>query len=262
MSVLPPTLLLAGGKCPPELEKLTGAKLKALIQLRGKPLFTYVLDAILGLSGEKCVLVFCGESAEGFPPAPEPSVSYLEYAGSLSEAIKAAIDQFQSQIGQDFLDSKFLICSSDIPLVTSQILGEMVRASEELDADLVWPITEKRFVEAKFAKMRRTYVRTKEGTFTGGNVFLVKPHAIVENLPLVDALFKRRKNPLAMAAIFGLPLIFNVLLGRISIPEMEKEMSSRLGVKLRALPIEYPELSADLDKPSDYVAFEKMLASK
>jgi len=253
-------LLTAGGGVPRNIQLQTGASRKALIPLKGRPLFTYVLDAVLGLPGDKRVLVSCGESREGFPPLTAESVRYFDGVHDIVETIARAGDILSGQAGDAFLDGKLLIAAIDVPLMTSQQFEEMIAQARELNADVVWPLVEKSIVEGKFPGSKRTYVRTRQGTFTGGNVFLVKPRPVLARLAILRRVFKHRKNPLALASIFGIGLIVKLLSGRISIPAMENEFSARLGVNLRALPFAHPEIAVDLDKLSDLGQMEEYLS--
>jgi len=252
-------LLTAGGDAPAEIRHRTGALKKALIPLKGRPLFTYLLDATLALPDIKRILVSCGESQEGFPPPP-PNVEYFDRMHDIVEAIEHVCKLLQEQVGDAFLDGELLIASIDVPLMTSQQLGEMIEQSRALKADVVWPLVEKKVVESKFPGSKRTYVKTRQGTYTGGNIFLVKPRPLLTRLGLLRRIFKHRKNPLALASIFGLGLIAKLLSGGISIPQLEKNMSARLGLQMRALPFAHPEIAVDLDKLSDLEEMEEFLS--
>jgi len=253
-------LLTAGGDAPAEIRHRTGALRKALIPLKGRLLFTYVLDAVLALPESKRVLVSCGESSEGFPLPPAPCVRYFDGAHDIVEAIERAADILRAEIGDACLDGELMIAAIDVPLVTSEQLRQLIERARELHADVVWPLVEREVVEAEFPGSRRTYVKTRQGTFTGGNVFLVKPRPLLTQMRLLRRIFKHRKNPLALASIFGLGLIVKLLSGGISVPAMEEGLSARLGVKLRALLFEHPEIAVDLDKLVDLEQMEEFLS--
>lgn len=252
-------LLMAGGGAPRNIHLQTGASRKALIPLGGRPLFSYVLEAVQGLRIDTRVLLSCGESREGFPPPPG-SITYFDGVHDIVETIAKACEVLQSQVGDIFLDGELLIAAIDVPLMTTQQFDELIEQARALKADVVWPLVEKSVVEAKFPGSKRTYVKTRQGIFTGGNVFLAKPRPILGKLELLRRIFKHRKNPLALASIFGMRLIVRLLSGGISIPAMEEEFSGRLGVKMRALPFAHPEIAVDLDKLSDLEQMEEYLS--
>ncbi len=252
-------LLLAGGKSPSEILEATGVKLKALVEILGKPMFTYTLDALLDAEEVNQTLIFCGETCEAFPSLDGEVATTFSSTGDLADALKGCLDFYESEVGGSFWDSLLLISSSDIPLVTAAIVSDFILEARNLNADGVWPIVEKKHIEARFPGSKRTYLKTKQGTFTGGNMFLVKPKALRAKLPLINELFKHRKNPLAMASIFGFGLVFKVITGGISIPKMEEEMSNRLGVVMRALQSQMAEIAVDVDKVADLRMAEEFL---
>ncbi len=251
-------VILAGGKCPSSLEKRTNVSYKALIQIAGKPLLKFILDAFNALPWEKHILLVCDKSCGYFAHEEAPTLKILDGTFSVPDALERATSWFQDEFGEDILEENLVVSSCDIPFVTGDILKEIITEGEKLDADLVWPIAERRNVEAKFQGCKRTYVKTKEGTFTGGNIFLVRPRVIINKLALFRRLFAHRKNPLAMASIFGPSLVMKLLFTGISIPDMERDMGARLGVKLRALITPHSEVAVDLDKVSDFEMMERL----
>ena len=50
-------------------------------------------------------------------------------------------------------------------------------------------------------------MRLKDGIFTGGNLFLLRSAIIPQCLDMGVKLMQRRKNPLAMAKLFGLGMV-------------------------------------------------------
>lgn len=253
-------LLTGGGDAPADIRRRTGAQKKALIPVMDRPLLSYMLDTVLALPGNKRVLVSCGESQVGFPPPPVDNVRYFDGVHDIVETIERACDILSGRAGDAFLEGELLIAAIDVPLLTSEQLWEMVVQARSLEADVVWPLVEKGVVEGKFPRSKRTYVKTRQGTFTGGNVFLVKPRPVLARLGLLRKIFRHRKNPLALASIFGLGLIVKLLSGGISIPALEKEFSARLGVQFRALLFAHPEIAVDLDKLADLEQMEEYLS--
>jgi len=252
-------ILLAGGKCPKDLAERVGVDAKALIPLGGKLLYRYALDAVLEMPVEKRIIVYTGGEQAISRDAGSIGVRVLDEPGTIVDALFTAVRIFAEGSEESSHEPDLLIVSSDIPFVTSRILMDVLVGARELNADAVWPITEKSFVEAKFPGSKRTYVKTMQGTFTGGNVFLLKRQVLLEKLKLIDQLFRARKNPVRMASIMGFGVVSQVITGRISIPKMESLVSKRLGVTIRALQTPHAEVAVDLDKLSDLIAMEKLI---
>jgi hypothetical protein len=63
-----------------------------------------------------------------------------------------------------------------------------------------------------------------------------------------------RKRPLALARLIGLDILLKLLLGRLSLHELEARARRILGVEARALVTPYPEVGVDVDQEEDLVS--------
>ena len=128
-------------------------------------------------------------------------------------------------------------------------------------ADVAYPIIPRESCERHFPGARRTYVTLKDGVYTGGNAVVVKRDFLQLRRELIDKLFAARKNPLKLAAIFGLGFIFALLTRRLSISRAETRASQIVGGKAAAIISTYPELGFDVDKLEDLNLARRAAAS-
>ncbi len=63
-----------------------------------------------------------------------------------------------------------------------------------------------------------------------------------------------RKRPLALARRIGWDILLKLLLGRLSLGDLEARARRLLGVEARALPTPYPEVGVDVDREEDLVS--------
>ncbi|MCH1927236.1 hypothetical protein L6232_20735, partial [Shewanella sp. C31] len=63
-----------------------------------------------------------------------------------------------------------------------------------------------------------------------------------------------RKRPLALARMIGLDVLLKLLLGRLSVAELEARAGRILGVEARALLTPFPEVGVDVDREADLVS--------
>ena len=63
-----------------------------------------------------------------------------------------------------------------------------------------------------------------------------------------------RKRPLALARRVGGDGLLKLLLGRLSLAEVEARAQRILGVEARALVTPYPEVGVDVDREEDLVS--------
>ena len=144
-----------------------------------------------------------------------------------------------------------LLITSDLPLITAKAIDDFVRRSLGSGAEVCYPIIPKDSCERRFPGGRRTYVRLREGTFTGGNAVLTTRIFLERSQALIARLYAARKNPLKLAALFGIPFILGLLTGRLTIPQLEARASAIISGQVAAIISHYPELGFDVDKVED-----------
>ncbi|WP_038049076.1 NTP transferase domain-containing protein [Thermus caliditerrae] len=213
-----------------------GVRSKALVPYRGKPLAAWVLSALkeAGLSA-----VYVGENP-GLSPPPRLT---LPDTGSLLGNLEAALAHVEGRV---------LVATADLPHLTPEAVRFVLEKAPE--AALVYPIVPKERVEARFPHTRRTYARLREGVFTGGNLVLLDKGLFYQALPLAQKVVALRKKPLALARLIGLDILLKLLLGRLSLPELEARAQRILGVEARALITPYPEVGVDVDREEELVS--------
>lgn len=255
-------LLLAGGEAPKEIQAAAGVRKLCLAELGGVTLLERALQTICGALPDLRVLVNLGTENEGeslVADLPFGNVTCFSGAPDVLSAMEQGLDLLEAGGGEEVLTSNLLLMTVDIPLLTAQQLGEFISLAQALEADGVWPIVERARVEERFPGSQRTYVRTQQGTFTGGNAFMVRPHLLRENSELLRRAYSSRKNPMALAGLFGMGLVMKLMSGRISLPELEEWFSRRFNARLKLMLFDYPEIAVDIDKYSDYLLAREML---
>jgi len=147
-----------------------------------------------------------------------------------------------------------LVSSCDIPFLTGEAVDDFLHRCTG-EADVYYPIIRREDCEGIFPGARRTYARLREGTFTGGNLFLVR----VGSLPLLaerlERLIQRRKSPLRLAAELGFGLtaefLLSMWLGTLSIPRLERKAARLTGIRTQAVLTPFAEIGTDIDKRDD-----------
>ncbi|MDO9574882.1 MAG: hypothetical protein Q7I94_07815, partial [Candidatus Contubernalis sp.] len=111
----------------------------------------------------------------------------------------------------------------------------------------------------KYSGVVRTYVRLKEGSFTGGNIFLINSDVVEKTAKKAISFLALRKKPHRMALKLGLPFIVKFMLKKVTLKDAEKRASGIFGVKGRAVISPYAEIGFDVDKISDLHIAEEYL---
>lgn len=242
--------ILAGGTNS-ELERLEGISNKALIKIGDKEMIRYVLEAFRRVEEiERIALVGPVEQFEFLKD--DYSLELVPEESSILENLAAA---------NRFLNTTrpLLIGTADIPLVTSEGTADFLQKCSPYDFDFYYPIVSKEACEKYYPGVKRTFVKLKEGTFTGGNMFLVNPAKIEASLPFLKQFIDSRKKPLKMVTLLGAGFLLSGLTGKLSIAGLEKRFTSLFDLKARAIISSYPEIGFDMDKPDDLELMRKLI---
>lgn len=240
-------VILAGGESTGDLRKIAPYDNEALILIGKYPMIYYVYQALRACSMIDKIVI--SGPMESLRPifSREERLLFVQGGNNAVESFAAAVDVLK----REGISEQVLILPTDIPFITTEAIEDFISRCEKLPADFYYPVTSKAVNEAKFPGVHRTYVRLKEGIFTGGNLFLLRSEVVDRSLDLAVQLVERRKNPIAMARLFGLQLVFKYLLRRLSIPAVEQRFYQVTGIRGRALVSDYAEVGVDVDKPSD-----------
>ena len=131
------SIITAGGISSPEdpLFEVTGIEKKALIPLAGRPMIAWVVDAVWqsGLVDNIAIVGLSPEDVD-FGEAP---VHFTESVGDLVGNVLAGLDCLR-QVNPSV--KKILLASSDVPLVTPEILRGFVEECGSQEYDLYYAI--------------------------------------------------------------------------------------------------------------------------
>lgn len=232
-------VVLAGGDAGDALAVSAGVPAKSLLPVAGRPLASYVLDA-LQTSGRVGETVYVGPTDQELAAYEVVNVpAGRRFEDSLALGLGAAFGRGAASI---------LVVTADLPWLTPDAVARFVDAAIALDVDVVYPIAAEATMQAAFPEQGRTYVKLREGRFTGGNLALLTEAGGTAVLPLVSRAFRSRKNPLAMASFIGLDVAFGLISGGASLAALEKRVSDMLGVAARAHRTDDAGVAADVDR--------------
>ncbi|GFP35938.1 hypothetical protein HKBW3S43_01726 [Candidatus Hakubella thermalkaliphila] len=125
---------------------------------------------------------------------------------------------------------------------------------------MYYPIMRQEELLKEYPQTKRTFVRVKEGSFTGGNLALVRPGVILNNLKLFERLYDQRKSPWGMARVIGLSCALKLLVGILSIEEAEKRLSKLIRARGKAIITREVERGMDVDKKEDLILVRNALS--
>lgn len=239
-------ILLAGQPNRGLLKASHPTSYEAEIPIGGRPMAWWVLDALETSPTVTSIGLVGPESLKRGSVILAPMQDNL--FGNILQGLETAPKDAES----------VLFVTSDIPWLTGAVVEAFLDMAPS-GMDVVYPIIPKNVTERRFPATKRTYVRLKEGVFTGGNLFLAKRGAVPRLKERAEVLLQHRKSPLALARDVGPGLLLRLITGHLSIRQAEVRVGGLLGIRGCALVFPYAEAGVDVDKPEDLALAEREL---
>lgn len=237
-------VVLAGGEDRGDIAAETGVIYRPLLDVGGKPILQRLLAALRGASEVDRVCLVAPPEVQAV--ASEIAVDLrVESGDSFFDNLQRGVKE--TEPGTD----QVLVITGDLPLVTPAAINDLVRQSASARADVAYAIIPKDSCERRFPEGRRTYVRLRDGTFTGGNGVVLTRQFVAMRGELIGRLYAARKNPVKLAALLGIGFLFGLVTGRLRLAQLEARASRLVGGRVAAVISTYPELGFDVDKLED-----------
>lgn len=236
-------IILAGGENSKHLSKFSPQPYEAMIEIAGKPMVSFVAQALSASQHVDKIFVVGPVKELSRCEFPENTIM-VESGPTIIETIKLGMEALGHQ-------RKVLVVTADIPLLTAEAINDFLVQCDKVEADLYYPIVKREVNNKCYPGNKRTYVRLKEGTYTGGNIFLVNPAIVPQCMVVAERIIDNRKNPFKLACILGWKFVVQFILGTLSLEGVERRVSELLGITGAVVNSQYPELGIDVDKPSD-----------
>lgn len=239
-------LVLAGGtpRLGEPLYEETRGRAKAELDLGGKPMVQWVLDALAASEViEGVVLVGL---PTGCPAAFPGLLERLPSQGTLAQNLYAGIDRL---LTLEPAVRRAAYCWSDIPLATGPMIRRFVERARETapDADVVAGLVRREDVEGRYPSVRERWLRVRRERFVAADFGVFDPKGAEAVRRPLETLTDRRKSALRQASAVGVGLMVRYVLGRVSLPGLERTLEKRYGVRPRVLIVDDPELGLDVD---------------
>lgn len=247
-------IVLAGGTEDDKWAKQHGVKNKAFLPINDLPMINYVVAALRACSHIEHIVVV-GPVDTLADLLPYEDIKYLPEQGDIIDNVLAAVKELPQ-------NKKVLICTSDIPMLTPEALNSLFVAVSEREADFYYPIINRTDCEQSYPGVKRTYVKLKDGSFTGGNIVVVNPQQAIPLAQIFRKLVAERKQPLKMLLTLGFSgvvFISMLGLGMLTVAGLERRLSRILGIRGAAIHCAYPEIGTDVDKDSDLELVRRVL---
>jgi GTP:adenosylcobinamide-phosphate guanylyltransferase len=239
-------IVTAGGIPEPgdKLYEYSQGKSKALIDVAGKPMVQWVLDA-LGDAKEVDQVIVIGLDEKDNLTCKKP-MHYIPNQGRMLANIVAGVNK-SLELNKD--GEYVLIASSDIPTVKSEMVDWLVQTAMQTKDDLYYGVCPREVMEARFPNSNRTYTKLKDMQICGADVNVIHVSMATDHLDTWEELIDNRKSPLRQAAVIGLDTLFQLFTRQFTLQGLVERASQRIGIKGRAIIWNHAEPCMDVDKP-------------
>ncbi len=233
-------VVLAGGQSKPELVAATGVPNRALLQVQGETMLARVIRALResGVVGQIIVV--------GNLTPPEGCRVLPDTGDFVENVLQAAADVAEGE--------HILYATADTPFLTPQAVRDFVVRGAQSGADMCYPIIPLELCRRRFPNMPRTALTLREGTFTGGNLLLVRAGTVRRQANLLRRAFAARKSVWAMAKILGAGIIVRAVLAKLlsprllSIAHIKHRVQQLMNASAQEIITEYAEIGVDIDR--------------
>ena len=199
-------------------------------------------------------IVILSQEIEHLRPAVDAAggAILVESQNSISLSIKAQAETLG-------FSAPLLVTTADHPLLTVEMIDEFIRNA---DGDLAVAMVERQNMLKKFPDAQRTWLRFSDGAWSGANLFGLMSQKSSLALDLWADAEQDRKKAWRLFLHFGLLLAARALTRTIGLNQAMAKAGKRLGLKAKLVSLTDPVAAIDVDKLSDHVLAENIMAKR
>lgn len=253
-------LLLAGARPVPDpLARAAGVAVKALVPVAGEPMINRPARALLDHPAIGCVIVL---TQTPDPLVADPATAWLaDHPRVTFERSGAGIAaSLLTLLERPDIAFPLLMTTADHVLLDRAMLDQMV--AQAAGADIAVAMVERGRLIARYPGSRRTWLKFRDGWWSGANIFWFGGRAARPVIALWQEVEQDRKKGWKVLAAFGpLPLL-GALLRISTLRGGIARMGRRFGLTARLVAMDEAEACIDADKPADVTLIESILAAR
>jgi GTP:adenosylcobinamide-phosphate guanylyltransferase len=239
-------IVTAGGIPQPgePLYEYTLGASKAMLDIAGKPMIQWVIDALEGAETIDGIVII------GLPAESEivssKEIARIPNQGGMVDNIRTGVNKvLELKPGVKHA----LLVSSDIPTISAEMVDWVVNTALESDHEAYYNVISREVMEKRFPGSKRSYTRLRGMEICGGDMNLIKTSLVTQNVELWNKLVAARKNVFKQAALIGYDTLFLLFFRLVDLDGAVKKATKRLHLTGRAIVCPYAEVGMDVDKP-------------
>jgi GTP:adenosylcobinamide-phosphate guanylyltransferase len=255
--------VLAGRRSADDpLARADDAPHRALLDIEGEPMLVRVVERLNAWPTIERILVNIDEPAllfdlPGLTPLRDKGiVEFMKSTDSPSRSVLESLAWANLEHGP------VLVTTADHALLDENMLDMFFRESARLDADLTFGLVSRETIEARFPEAKRTYLRFRDGAFSGANLFLFRTPYAERAAAFWRRVESERKRPWRIAQAFGFGTLLLFLARRLDLDAALIRASGVIGARVRAVQLSIAEAAVDVDKIEDLELVRRILAER
>jgi molybdopterin-guanine dinucleotide biosynthesis protein A len=251
-------LVLAGrrsGETDP-LASVDNVAHKALLIAGGKPLIRRVCEALRASNRVERISIAAPEDIRDAIASVIADIGnwrFVDVQGSPAKSVMSSIENIPG-------GRALLVTTCDHALLTPAIVCEFLDAARGGAAAAA--CVEKGNYQREFPNSRRTFIKLKDLSFSGANLFWFDGMRARGLADFWRRLESKRKNPAAMAREIGVFSALSYAMGLMTKEGLERTIKMRTGVDVKLAPLSDPMAAIDVDKPEDLALVREILARR
>ncbi len=247
--------MLAGQRPGPDrLATHFGQDYKALVEVDGEAMVTRVIRC-LHAAPDIARIIILSQAPYNLQAAVDAGggATLIESSGGISSSIKAIA-------GTANAPWPVLVTTADHPLLDPAMISQFL--SDSRNDDLAIAMVEKKVMLAAFPGAQRTWLKFRDGHWSGANLFALRTERVRAALDIWSAAEQDRKTVWKLFLHFGPWLALRALTRTIGLADALAQAGIRFGLSIRLVPMTDPIAAIDVDKPLDHAQAEEILRGR
>jgi GTP:adenosylcobinamide-phosphate guanylyltransferase len=231
-----------------------GTDMKALVAVGGEPMVRRPVRALL--SSKRIADVIVLSQAPERIAAVIPSDPRVRFGQSGATIAETMLDMC-SNPGTAW---PLLVTTADHALLDAAMIDEFAR--EAAGADIAIGVVEQGELLHRLPHTRRTWLKFRDGAYTGSNLFALSSPAVRPAIELWRSVEQDRKKGWRLIWALGPLLLAGTALRLLSIDNVLALAGRKLGLTIRPARLSNPLAGVDVDKPADHELVQQILAGR
>ena len=239
-------IVTAGGIPQPgdKLYEYSKGDSKALIDVAGKPMVQWILDA-LGEAKYIDQVIVIGLSAKSELTCKKP----LHFVSNQGRMLANIVTGVNKSLELNPKGEYVMLVSSDIPALKGDMVDWLIKTCMQTKDDLYYGVCPREVMEARFPTSNRTFTKLKDMEVCGSDINVIHVSMTTEHLDTWEQLIGNRKSPLRQAGVIGIDTLIQLAFKQFTLQALVERASQRIGIKGRAIIWDKAEPCMDVDKP-------------